>query len=40
MVRILAFALKAHVQLEMTKGLLTVDEPGIWQKSLSGELDL
>jgi len=40
MVRILAFALNAHEQLEMTKGLSTDDEPDIWQKSLSGELDL
>jgi uncharacterized protein YaeQ len=39
-VRILAFALNAHEQLEMTKGLSTDDEPDIWQKSLSGELDL
>lgn len=40
MVRILAFALNAHEQLEMTKGLSTDDEPDIWQKSLSGELEL
>ncbi len=40
MVRILAFALNAHEHLEMTKGLSTDDEPDIWQKSLSGELDL
>jgi len=40
MVRLLAFALKAHEQLEMTKGLSTDDEPDIWQKSLSGELEL
>ena len=40
MVRILAFALNAHAQLEFTKGLSTDDEPDIWQKSLSGELDL
>lgn len=40
MVRVLAFALNAHEQLEMTKGLSTDDEPDIWQKSLSGELDL
>jgi uncharacterized protein YaeQ len=40
MVRILAFALNAHEQLELTKGLSTDDEPDIWQKSLSGELDL
>ena len=40
MVRILAFALNAHEQLEMTKGLSTDDEPDVWQKSLSGELEL
>ena len=40
MVRLLAYALNAHEQLEMTKGLSTDDEPDIWQKSLSGELEL
>jgi uncharacterized protein YaeQ len=40
MVRIIAFALNAHENLEMTKGLSTDDEPDIWQKSLSGELDV
>lgn len=40
MVRIIAFALNAHEHLEMTKGLSTDDEPDIWQKSLSGEIDL
>ncbi len=40
MVRLVAFALNAHDQLEMTKGLSTDDEPDIWQKSLSGELEL
>jgi uncharacterized protein YaeQ len=40
MVRILAFALNAHEHLEMTKGLSADDEPDIWQKSLSGELDV
>ncbi|TYB84007.1 YaeQ family protein [Oceaniovalibus sp. ACAM 378] len=40
MVRIVAFALNAHELLEMTKGLSTDDEPDIWQKSLSGELDV
>jgi len=40
MVRVLAFALNAHEHLEMTRGLSTDDEPDIWQKSLSGELDL
>ena len=40
MVRILAFGLNAHEQLELTKGLSTDDEPDIWQKSLSDELEL
>lgn len=40
MTRVLAFALNAHEHLEMTKGLSSDDEPDIWQKSLSGELDL
>jgi uncharacterized protein YaeQ len=40
MVRLVAFALNAHGQLELTKGLSTDDEPDIWQKSLSGELEL
>lgn len=40
MVRLVAFALNAHEHLEMTKGLSTDDEPDIWQKSLSGQLDV
>ena len=40
MLRVLAFALNAHEHLEMTKGLSSDDEPDIWQKSLSGELEL
>lgn len=40
MVRLLAFALHADEYLEMTRGLSTEDEPDIWQKSLSGELEL
>lgn len=40
MVRLLAFALNADEQLELTKGLSTDEEPDIWQKSLSGELEL
>ncbi|WP_299871047.1 YaeQ family protein [uncultured Sulfitobacter sp.] len=39
MLRILAFALNADEQLEMTKGLSTDDEPDIWEKSFSGELN-
>jgi len=40
MVRLLAFALNAHEKLEFTQGLSSDDEPDIWQKSLSGELEL
>ena len=40
MVRIIAFALNAHERLEMTNGISTDGEPDIWQKSLSGELDV
>ncbi|MBC7738484.1 MAG: YaeQ family protein [Candidatus Saccharibacteria bacterium] len=40
MVRLVAFALNAHENLEMTKGISTDDEPDIWQKSLSGALDV
>jgi uncharacterized protein YaeQ len=40
MVRILAFALNANEHLELTKGLSTDDEPDIWQKSLSGEMEM
>ena len=40
MVRILSFALNAHEKLEFSKGISSDNEPDIWQKSLSGELDL
>ena len=40
MLRIVAFAMNAHENLEMTKGLSTDDEPDIWQKSLDGALDV
>ncbi|NPD16068.1 YaeQ family protein [Xinfangfangia sp. D13-10-4-6] len=40
MLRLLAFALNAEEGLEMTRGISTEDEPDIWQKSLSGELEL
>jgi uncharacterized protein YaeQ len=40
MVRILAFALNAHERLEFSRGISTDDEPDVWQKSLSGELEL
>jgi len=40
MVRLLAFALFADPELKFTRGLSSVDEPELWQKSLSGELEL
>ncbi|MXN17970.1 hypothetical protein GR170_08990 [Pseudooceanicola sp. GBMRC 2024] len=40
MLRLVAFALNAHEHLELTKGLSTDDEPDLWQKSLSGEIDV
>ena len=40
MVRLLAFALNAHEELAFTKGLSTQDEPDVWHKSLSGEIEL
>ena len=40
MVRVLAFALNAHELLQFTKGLSSEDEPDIWQKSLSDEIEL
>ncbi|GAA4096115.1 YaeQ family protein [Zhongshania borealis] len=40
MLRILAFALFAEEHLEFTKGLSTDDEPDLWLKSLTGEIDL
>jgi uncharacterized protein YaeQ len=40
MVRLLAFALNAVEGLSFTKGLSTDDEPELWQKSLSEEIEL
>jgi uncharacterized protein YaeQ len=40
MVRLLAFALHASESLSFTKGLSTDDEPDLWQKSLSDEIEL
>lgn len=40
MIRILAFALNASETLSFTKGLCADDEPEIWQKSLSDEIEL
>jgi uncharacterized protein YaeQ len=40
MVRLLAFVLNAHDDLQFTRGLSTEDEPDLWQKSLTGEIDV
>lgn len=40
MVRLLAFALNAHEDLAFTKGLSTQDEPDVWLKNLSDEIEL
>ena len=40
MLRLLAFALNAHEQLSFTKGLSEDEEPDLWQKNYSGEIEL
>ena len=40
MVRLLAFALHASEGLKFTEGVSAEDEPDIWQKSLSGEIEI
>ena len=40
MVRLLAFALNAHPDLTFSKGLSTEDEPDLWQKNLTDEIEL
>ena len=40
MVRLLAFALHAHEYLEFGKGLSADDEPDLWQKDLTGAIEL
>ena len=40
MVRVLAFALHAHDALAFGKGLSTEGEPALWQKDLTGAIDL
>jgi uncharacterized protein YaeQ len=40
MVRVLAFARHAHPALEFTRGLSAADEPDLWQKDLTGNIDL
>jgi uncharacterized protein YaeQ len=40
MVRVLAFAQHAHEHLSFGRGLSTEDEPDLWQKDLTGAIDL
>ena len=40
MVRLLAFVLNAHEHLQFSKGLSSEDEPDIWQKSLTDDIEL
>ena len=40
MIRLLAFALNANDALEFTKGLSTDDEPELWVKTLTNDIDL
>ncbi len=40
MIRLIAFALNASENLSFTKGLSTDDEPTLWLKSLSDEIEL
>jgi uncharacterized protein YaeQ len=39
-VRLLAFAAHAHEQLQFTRGLSSDDEPDLWQKDLTGAIEL
>ena len=40
MVRLLVFALHAHERLEFGKGISDSDEPDLWQKDLTGDIEL
>ena len=40
MVRLLAFALHANEKLHFTKGLSTDEEPDLWQRSLTNEIEM
>lgn len=39
MVRVLAFVLFAHEDLQFTRGLSSEDEPDLWQKDLTGAIE-
>jgi uncharacterized protein YaeQ len=40
MARVLAYAMNAQEGIAFTKGLFDVDEPDVWVKNLSGEINL
>lgn len=40
MLRIMAFAFNASDTLEFGRGISTEDEPGLWQKDLTGNIDI
>ena len=40
MIRIIAFVLNAHENLQFAKGLSTDDEPDLWQQNLVDEIEL
>jgi len=40
MLRVLAFILNATETLEFTKGLSEVDDPDLWQKNMTGDIEL
>lgn len=40
MLRVIVFALHAHERLEFGKGISTDDEPDLWLRTLSNEIDL
>jgi uncharacterized protein YaeQ len=40
MVRLLAFAIHAHEHLAFTEGLSNAEEPALWQKDLTGAIEL
>ncbi|MDD1626947.1 MAG: YaeQ family protein, partial [Methylococcaceae bacterium] len=40
MVRLLAFIVNAHEYLQFSKGMSTDDEPDLWQKSLTDDIEL
>ncbi len=39
MVRVLVFALHAHERLELGKGISDPDEPALWRKDLTGQIE-